>query len=124
MQERDQIRGLWSDCIPQPAQLEKLLRVFAMRSGVLPAGVYRVRDREALPAAQRHALAEAVATVWVCFSNGVQSWLFTGVASAPLHRDHDAAVLRVTSYGNDGIQIEVELWIVGHQGRWRRCDQW
>ena len=121
MHERDQIRGPWSDCIPEPAQLEKLVQVFAMRSGVLPPGVHRVRDWQALPAAQRQALADAIPPVWVCFSNGGQSWLFTGVVSAPLRRERDAAVLRVTSYGNDGIRIEVELWIAGHHGRWRRC---
>jgi hypothetical protein len=109
------------DKIQQPAQVERLLETFATRSGLLPEGAYRIRDAQALPRELQKVLTHVRAKAWVCFSEGSQSWLFTGVLSRALSRKRNAPVLRVNYYSLEGVLMDVGAWTVEHDGTWRRC---
>ena len=115
----------WLNKIQQPAQVERLLEAFATRSGLLPEGVYRIRDPQALPEGLRRALTYVVARVWVCFTQGSRYWLFAGAVSPALSRLRSAPVLHVNSYCEDGsLLIDVRSWTVELEraGGWRRVE--
>lgn len=111
----------WLDKIQQRAQVERLLESFATRSGLLPDTAYRIRDPETLRDELRQVLAQARAHVWVCFSNGSQSWLFTGMVWPALSLVLNAPVLLVNSYSEQGTLIDIGAWTVDPDGKWRRC---
>jgi hypothetical protein len=67
-------------------------------------------------------LTQVLAEVWVCFSDGSQAWLLTGMVSVALSRLRNAPVLWVNGYSTDGALIEVGAWAVDPGGKWRRCD--
>ena len=90
------------DKIQQPAQVERLLETFATRSGLLPEGAYRIGDPQALPAELKRILTHGKAQAWVCFAQGSQAWLFTGVLAPALSRQRSAPVLRVRYYSLEG----------------------
>jgi hypothetical protein len=110
------------DKIQEPFQVERLLDALARRSGLIPEGAHRVRDPEALPAALRELLRQVLVEVWVCFSDGSQAWLLTGMVSVALSRLRNAPVLWVNGYSPDGALIEVGAWAVDPDGNWRRWD--
>ena len=113
----------WLNKIQQPAQVERLLEAFATRSGLLPEGVYRIRDPQALPEGLRRALTYVVASVWVCFTQGSRYWLFAGAVSPALSRLRNAPVLHVNCYCEDGALLtDVRAWTVELEGAsgWRR----
>ena len=111
---------LWLEKIQQRAQVERLLETFATRSGLVPEGAHRIRDRQALPDELQQLLTEITAPVWVCFSHGTQAWLFTGLVSLALSHQRNAPVLQVNSYNEEGILVDIGTWTVEPDGRWRR----
>jgi hypothetical protein len=111
------------DKIQQPAQVERLLEALATRSGLLPEGAYRIRNAKALPRELQKVLTHVRAQAWVGFSQGSQSWLFTGVLSRTLSRERDAPVLRVNYYSLEGVLMDVGAWTVEQDGTWRRCGE-
>jgi hypothetical protein len=109
--------------IQQPAQVERLLEAFAMRSGLLPERAYRVRDPVAFPEKLRQLLTQAGEHVSLCFSLGSYSWLFTGMVSVALSEERNAPVLWVNAYSGEGALIEVGAFTVDHDGKWHRCGE-
>ncbi len=60
----------------------------------------------------------------MCFSDGSQPWLFSGMVSAALSRERNAPVLWVNAYSGEGVLIEVGAWTVDHDGKWHRCGEY
>ncbi len=114
----------WLQKIQQPAQVDRLLEAFATRSGLLPPGAYRVRDRQALPETLRQHVTEDVEHVWMAFAHGATFWLFRGRLSVALSRERNAPVLWITGYGDNGVLIEAGAWTVDHDGKWQRCGDY
>ena len=105
----------------QSFEVEKLLEAFATCSGLMPEGVHRVEDLRAFPEGLRRLLTRSFAHVWVGFSHGSRSWVFTGMVSPSLSRERGGPVLWINAYAGDGTLIEAGAWALGPQGSWRRC---
>jgi len=110
----------WLDKIQEPARVERLLAAFARRSDLVPARAHRVRDPKTLPEELQVVVSRAVAHVWICYSRGSRYWLFTGVVSRALSQLHEAPVLEVNCYSDDGRLVNVGAWTVRQDGKWRR----
>jgi hypothetical protein len=104
----------------QPFEVERLLAAFAMESGLLPHGAFRVSDLAALPSALRALVSRAAAHAWVCFSREEAYWLFTGVVSRALSRLRNAPVLLINSYREHGMPVELGAWAARSDGTWQR----
>ena len=100
----------WFENIQQRAQVEKLLEVFAARSGVIPKGSKRVRNPEVFPERLKGLLTRDRALMSVCFSRGDEFWLLTGIVCMALSRERNAPVLWVTAYSGDGAPLEMGAW--------------
>ena len=112
----------WLEKIREPSQVERLLEAFAVRSGLLPEGVCRVRDPQALPGSLQHALADPAHHTWVCFSHSRRFWLFTGILMLGFSHARKTPVLLVNSYDTEGLLVEVGIWSAERDGQWRRWD--
>jgi hypothetical protein len=108
------------ETIGQSAQVENLLVAFATRSGFLPEAAYRVREPRAIPKSLQKVLAELTEQVWVCYSNGSESWLLTAILSLALSHQHKTPVLVINSYDTNGALLEAAVWGVEPDGQWSR----
>jgi hypothetical protein len=124
LREEQPLEDLWLEKMQQPAQVERLLEGFAMRSGLLPESAHRIRDPAAFPGKLRRLLTEAGEHVSLCFAHGSQSWLLTGMVSVALSRECNTPALWVNAYSGDGVLIEVGAWTVDHDGKRHRCGEY
>lgn len=123
LREVQSLQDLWLEKIQEPAQVERLLEAFAMRSGLLPEKAYRVRDPVAFPEKIKRLLAQASEHASLCFLLGSQSWLFTGMVSVALSQERNAPVLWVNAYSGEGALIEVGAFTVDQDGKWHRYGE-
>ena len=65
-------------------------------------------------------LAELTEHVWVCYTDGFQSWLLTGLVSIALSHEQKAPVLVINTYNIEGALVDAGVWGVEHDGRWVR----
>jgi hypothetical protein len=109
--------------LQQPVHTERLLEAFATRANIVPKNSYRIRDPDALPLTLQRVMFNAAqeGRIWGCWARGSHSWLFTCETRDPTSPEHQAVVLRVKVYAEEGDLMEAGDWTLAADGKWERC---
>ena len=109
--------------IQHPSEVERLLESYISRADILPKGAYPIRTAASVPRELRGLVMQAVklGKTWSCWTQGIQTWLFTAEMSLPLSRERGAPVLQVNLYGDDGSLRESGTLMPDQTGKWCRC---
>jgi len=108
----------------QPYRIERLLKAYILRSGLLPEGSYQIHPR-VLPSELRGVLIRATEQRRVCaaWAHGFRTWLFTCDMPLDMSRQHGTPVLQVDLYDEDGGLKDSGAWTLDHAGKWHRCAE-
>jgi hypothetical protein len=112
--------------IQEPSRVERLLVAFALRSGIMTADAYMLRDQRAVPAVLQSVIFQAMREdrAWCAWKDNARMWLLTCEMRLELSRQRGSPVLDVQLYGEDGELKDSDLWGVDPEGKWRRgADQ-
>jgi hypothetical protein len=109
--------------IQHPSEVERLLESYIFRADILPKGAYPIRKAASVPKELRGRVMQAVklGKTWSCWTDGIQTWLFTAEMSLALSRERGAPVLQINLYGDDGALRESATMTTDQDGKWRRC---
>jgi hypothetical protein len=107
--------------IQHPSEVDRLLESYISR--IVPKDAYPIRKAAAVPRELRGLVMQAVklGKTWSCWTQGIETWLFTAEMSLPLSRERGAPVLHVKRYGDEGSLRESATLMTDQTGKWCRC---
>jgi hypothetical protein len=109
--------------IQHPTKIQRLLESYISRAAILPRGAYQIRTVDSIPKELRGFVTRAskLGKTWSCWTQGIQTWLFTAEMSFALSRERGAPVLQIDLYGDDGLLRESATLTTDPTGKWCRC---
>jgi hypothetical protein len=108
-----------------PAEAGRLLESFMSGANLLPTDFRPVRDPTVLPAPLQVIVVRASQEkrAWACWTNALDTLLFTCELSRQLSRRRGATVIIVNRYREHGELEESAPWMVEEHGGWLRCPE-